>query len=194
MRTWNGIWNPPYPPAWRCVLRNPLFSAINGMRPPRTGRYAPVNPNYDRAPKSQQHNRSQALQNKSPAWLSVFLTIILLLSTLLQYSKLPIKSRMYVLYSLSSMNLFILSIVSGFTDVFLAASMTASIENDKGTLISLNNGLRISRFLALQPSTRLVGLLQWAMGSHCPWASTTWIWFWIRIINLVLIPGLESWL
>jgi hypothetical protein len=154
------------------------------------GRYTPVNPDSDLVQAAQQEARSKSLGKWPLAWLWVLLTTIFLLLTLLHCSQLPIKSRMHILYSSSSKNIFILSVLSGLTGVFLAASIAASLENIKWTLISRNSGLRLSRFLALQPSTGVVGLLHLALGWHLPWASTTRVWSWIRLIALVLVPGL----
>jgi hypothetical protein len=97
---------------------------------------------------------------------------------------------MHFLYSSSSRNIFILSILSGLTGIFLAATIIIALENVKWMLVSRHEDVRLSRFLALQSGTGIVGLLQLALGRHLPFINNTRAWSLLRLMTLLLVPAL----
>jgi hypothetical protein len=124
------------------------------------------------------------------AWLCVTSTLILLLITVAHCSQSPLKARLHFLYASSSRNIFILSVLSGLTGVFLAALLNFALENVKWFLVTRREGVLMSRFLALQSGTGVLGLLWLAFGRHLPFRSNTRIWSLLRLLSLVLVPAL----
>lgn len=134
--------------------------------------------------------RVDSTRKQPLAWLSAILTMALLILTIVHSSQTPIKARMHFVYSSSSRNIFILSILSGLTGLFLAATMRVALENVKWMLVSRRGGVRLSRFLALQSGTGVVGLLELALGRHLPFINNTRAWSFLRLVTLLLVPAL----
>src|SRR5437016_1752478 len=82
------------------------------------------------------NKRARSARGQPLVWLSVVLTVVLLFLIIAYSSQTPLQARLHFLYSSSSRNIFILSILSGLTGLLLAATMNAALDNVKWMLIS----------------------------------------------------------
>jgi uncharacterized integral membrane protein len=124
------------------------------------------------------------------AWTGAALTLLLLVLTLFHCSQSPLQAHFHFLYSSSSRTIFVLSLLSGLTGLLLTATMSAALDNAKWTLVSRRNGAKLSRLLALQPSTGALGLLRLALGPGARPLSPVRAWAALRLAALLLVPVL----
>lgn len=119
------------------------------------------------------------------AWTAFLFTVGFLILTLVYASNATAASRILFLYSSSSTTIFVLSILSSITGLFLTATIAAAFERVQWLLVSRPNGLRLSRYLALQPGTGLMGLLTLVFGKS---RAVTKMWAMARLAALLLVP------
>jgi len=143
--------------------------------------------------------KSQSLQyQKTPnsagdqvlTWISPLLTAIFLILTAVYGSHTAVTSRVRFLYSSSSNTIFVLSVFSGLTGLFLTATIASAFEKVQWLLISRRDGLRLSKFFSLQAGTGIIGLFALTAGGGHPFWSTTRLWSATRLVSIVLVPVL----
>jgi uncharacterized integral membrane protein len=137
--------------------------------------------------KSQRLVKSKC-SNQFLAWSSALLTIVFLILTSVYASRVTAPSHLRFLYSCSANTIFVLSILSGLTGLFLAATIASTFERVQWLLISRKGGLLLSRYLSLQAGTGVIGLLTLTVGRGHAWRSTVRLWSAIRLGSLVLVP------
>jgi hypothetical protein len=119
------------------------------------------------------------------AWAGALLTVGFLILTSVYASDATAASHIRFLYSSSSNTIFVLSVLSSFTGLFLTATIAATFEKVQWLLISRPGGLRLSKYLSLQPGTGLMGLLTLIFGRS---RVATRMWALVRLETLVLVP------
>jgi hypothetical protein len=143
------------------------------------------------APKSPQHwSLPKSAGRQLLAWTSAALTAVFLILTAIYSSHTTAVSHVRFLYSSSSHTIFVLSVLSGLTGLFLAATITSAIEKVQWVLVSRKDGLQLSKYLSLQAGTGVMGLLILTGGvGHSIWSSTR-LWSATRLASIILIPAL----
>ena len=124
------------------------------------------------------------------AWTSAVLTFVFLILTAVYSSQLTVASRLRFLYGSSSNTIFILSVLSGLTGIFLAATMAAAFERLQWLLLIRADGLQLSKFLSLQAGTGVPGLLLLTFGKGHPITTSTRLWSAGRLLAITLVPAL----
>jgi len=119
------------------------------------------------------------------AWTALLFTIGFMILTLVYASNATAASHIQFLYNSSSKTIFVLSILSSITGLFLTATIAATFERVQWLLISRPNGLRLTRYLTLQPGTGLMGLLTLLFGRS---RAGTKMWAMVRMMAIVLVP------
>ncbi|KAF2188992.1 hypothetical protein K469DRAFT_684256 [Zopfia rhizophila CBS 207.26] len=125
------------------------------------------------------------------AWTASALTLGFLILTAVYASHDTAASRLRFLYTSSSNTIFVLSVLSSFTGLFLGATITATFETVQWLLISRQEGLQLSNFLSLEAGTGLMGLLRLMAGRGLRMRSTTRMWAAVRLLSIILIPILS---
>lgn len=154
----------------------------------------------------EEHGRHARLQRKSSrwryvtdfgsarqltlAWAWALLTLVFLVLTAVYASQATVASRMRLLYASSSNTIFVLSLLSGFTGVFLAATIAAAFERLQWLLVARKGGLQFSKFLGFQAGTGVAGLLALTAGRGQPLLTTTRLWSATRLLTTMLLPAL----
>lgn len=124
------------------------------------------------------------------AWIVAGLTTILLIMTAVYASQAMVVYRMRFLYSSSSNTIFVLSLLSGLTGFFLAATIAVTFERLQWLLISRRDGFQFTKLLSLHAGTGIPGLLLLATGRGLPLPSTTRLWSAGRLASIILVPVL----
>jgi uncharacterized integral membrane protein len=122
------------------------------------------------------------------AWTAFLFTVGFLILTLVYASSATATSHIRFLYNSSSKTIFVLSVLSSITGLFLTATIAATFERVQWLLISRPNGVRLSRYLSLQPGTGLMGLLVLVFGGS---RAMTKMWAVVRLVALSLVPILS---
>lgn len=142
----------------------------------------------DEAPKE----NSGGIRTKRPqswlTWTAAFLAIGFQALTSIYASGTVIASHLHFLYASSSSTIFVLSVLSSFTGLFLSATIASTFEKVQWMLISRQNGLRVSQYLTLQAGTGALGLLTLLLGKGLGWGSSTRGWAAVRLSAIVLGP------
>jgi hypothetical protein len=123
------------------------------------------------------------------AWLSAFLTLILLVLTTLYASQATLMSKVRLIYSSRSHTIFILRALSEVTSILLATTMASAFERVQWLFVVGKDGIQLPDYLALEAGTGVMGLLLLAAGKAVP-RVTTRIWSAVRLISIVLVPVL----
>jgi hypothetical protein len=142
--------------------------------------YPPPHHRYKRPPKSGQQ-----------IWLYVLATlatIALVVTTAVYASESNLSIGTRFVYSSSSHTIFVLSILSGFTGLLLAATIEGSIERLQWLLIVRGDGLNLAKFLSLHAGIGPMGLLTLMFGRGFPFLSSTRLWSSTRLLSVILVP------
>ena len=122
------------------------------------------------------------------SWTCAGLALVSLVLTALYASQTLVASRIHFLYSSSSHTIFVLSVLSSVTGVFLAATIASTYERLQWLLIVRRGGVRYSQFLGLHAGTGVPGLLALVFGGGHPFLSSIRLWSAIRLLSLALVP------
>lgn len=125
------------------------------------------------------------------AWTSALLTVVFLILTAVYSSQPTVASRMRLLYTSSSNTIFVLSILTNLTAVFLSATIAATFERLQWILVARRDGLRLTNFLSLQAGTGSTGLLALTAGGGQPIRATARLWSAGRFVSIILGPVLS---
>ncbi|KAH7128296.1 hypothetical protein B0J11DRAFT_267154 [Dendryphion nanum] len=125
------------------------------------------------------------------AWTSAILATTFLVLTSVLASNGSATSHVRFLYTSSSNSIFVLSVLSSFTGIFLSATIAATFEKVQWSLISQQRGLRVSKFLSLQPGTGIPGLLTLLVGRGLSMRSSIRVWVAVRLSAILLVPILS---
>ena len=124
------------------------------------------------------------------SWTCAGLTMFFLVLTALYASQTTVASQIHFLYGSSSATIFVLSVLSGLTNLFLTALIAATYERMQWLLTARRGGVRYSEFLSLHAGTGVPGLLSLVFGRGHPVFSSTRLWSAIRLLSLALVPVL----
>ena len=130
-----------------------------------------------------------ALKRTPLAWLSVFLTLILLVLTTLYASQTALVSKGGSISSSRSNAIFVLRALSELTGVMLAATIAGAFERVQWLFVVGDDGTPLTHYLALQAGTGVFGLLVLALGGVVPRMKTR-MWSGLRLVSIVLVPVL----
>lgn len=122
------------------------------------------------------------------AWTAALFDVGFLVLTSVYASDVTAASHLRFLYSSSSNTIFVLSVLSSLTGLFLSATIGATFEKIQWLLISRKEGLRLSKFLSLQPGTGVMGLLTLILGKS---RNETRNWAAVRLVAIILVPILS---
>ena len=145
---------------------------------------------------SQHHQDDEDLRPPLPlksrvawlAWITAIITTGLLITTSLYASDVRVATSLRLVYSSSSNTIFVLSVLSSLTGLFLAATIAMTFEKVQWLLISRDEGLRLSWFLSWQPGTGVMGLLTLMIGRGLGLTSSTRLWATVRMGAILLVP------
>lgn len=122
------------------------------------------------------------------AWISAMLTLVFLIMTAVYAVQATVASRIRFVYASSSNTMFVLSVLSGMTGLFLAATIAAAFERLQWLLVARKEGLQLTKFLGLQTGTGLNGLFVLMAGGGHPILTTTRLWAAVRLGSIILVP------
>jgi hypothetical protein len=145
----------------------------------------------DSAPESPQHwSFPKSVGRQLLAWTSAVLTVVFLILTAVYGSQTTAVSHVRFLYNYSSHAIFVLSVLSGLTGLFLATTITSAFEKVQWALVSRKDGLQLSKYLSLQAGTGVMGLLILTVGRGHSILSSTRLWSATRLASIILIPAI----
>jgi len=124
------------------------------------------------------------------SWASALMTVALLTLTAAYSSRTTAASNFRFLYSSSTNTIFVLSLLSGATGIFLATTIACAFERVQWLFISQKDGVRLSKYLSLQAGTGFMGLLVLSFGRGRPLFSSTRLWSLGRLCSIAVIPFL----
>jgi len=143
------------------------------------------------APESPQHwSFPKAVGRQLLAWTLAVLTAVFLILTAIYGSQTTAVSHVRFLYNSSSHAIFVLSMLSGLTGLFLGTTVTSAFEKVQWVLVSRKDGLQLSKYLSLQAGTGVMGLLTLTMGVGHSILSSTRLWSATRLTSIILIPAI----
>lgn len=125
------------------------------------------------------------------AWTSALLTVVFLVLTAVYSSQPTVASHMRLLYTSSSNTIFVLSLLSSLTGLFLGATINAAFERLRWLLVVRRSGLQLTKFLGLQAGTGITGLFVLTAGGGQPMLATARLWSAVRLVSTVLVPLLS---
>jgi hypothetical protein len=145
----------------------------------------------DSAPEPPQHRSLTKSAGRQPlAWTSAVLTAVFLILTAVYGSQTTAVSHVRFLYNSSSHAIFVLSVLSGLTGLFLGTTITSAFEKVQWVLVSRKDGLQLSKYLSLQAGTGVMGLLILTVGGGHSILSSTRLWSATRLASIILIPAI----
>ena len=145
----------------------------------------------DGAPKPPQHGSFlKSAGRQLLAWTSAVLTAVFLILTAVYGSQTTAVSHVRFLYNSSSHAIFVLSVLSGLTGLFLGTTITSAFEKVQWVLVSRKDGLQLSKYLSLQAGTGVMGLLILTVGGGHSILSSTRLWSATRLASIILIPAI----
>ena len=143
------------------------------------------------APEPAQHwNFPKSAGRQLLAWTSPVLTALFLALTAVYGLQTSAESHVRFLYNKSSHAIFVLSVLSGLTGLFLATTVASAFEKLQWVLVSRKDGLQLSKYLSLQAGTGVMGLLILTVGGGHPILSSTRLWGATRLAAIILIPAI----
>jgi hypothetical protein len=131
--------------------------------------------------------RERRPKNVPLAWLSAFLTSILLALTALYALKPDLWESDFVNSSASNA-IFVLRALTEATAFLLAVTISSAFEIVQWLLTVRPEGIPVPEYLSLQPSTGILGLMQLTAGRKS--RASTRLWSALRLFGVVLLPGL----
>jgi hypothetical protein len=141
----------------------------------------------NRSPPASLH-RSHPARRLLLAWMYALLTLVFIILTAVYASQTTFASRLRFLYTSTSNTIFVLSLLSGITGIFLAGTISATFELLQWLLVARDNGLSFPSFLGLQAGTGITGLIVLSVWrGHSLWTSAR-IWGVTRLVSIVLVP------
>jgi hypothetical protein len=145
----------------------------------------------DSAPASPQHRSlPRSAGRQLLAWALAVLTAVFLILTAVYGSQTTAVSHVRFLYNSSSHAIFVLSVLSGLTSLFLGTTIGSAFEKVQWVLVSRKDGLRLSKYLSLQAGTGVMGLLILTVGGGHSILSSTRLWSATRLASIILIPAI----
>ena len=122
------------------------------------------------------------------SWICLLATTCFVVLTVLYASQVPVTAKIGFVFNSSSHTIFVLSLLSGLSGLLLTALIALTFENLQWLLVSRENGLRATSFLALLPGTGLFGLLVLIFGRGQNPHSRARIWGALKITAIMVPP------
>jgi len=145
----------------------------------------------DSAPESPQHwSFLKSAGRQLLAYTSAVLTTVFLILTAVYGSQTTAVSHVRFLYNSSSHAIFVLSVLSGLTGLFLGTTIASAFEKVQWVLVSRKDGLQLSKYLSLQAGTGVMGLLILTVGGGHSILSSTRLWSATRLASIILVPAI----